>query len=279
MSVRSSTRIDGRPILVGLLLTLLLVAGCRPSEAPLVGVASSLRLAMPQLLQDFAAQPGGEGLDATYAGSGTLRQQAEAGAPFVAVVLLGDHADRLIAAGEAVAETRTVVARNRLVLIGAAQAPPVGFADLGGLPDAARVALGDPGSVPVGTYARAALERLGVWRGLEGHLVQAGSVAAVLSYVERGEADYGVVYLSDLHGARNAVLLAEADPSWAPTPEVVAAVGSSGGAVGRAFVRFLASPGATAVLERFGFDPVGPEGLDPRGLARGGLDPGGSRAR
>jgi molybdate transport system substrate-binding protein len=255
MWARSSTGIDSPRRVLLLLVVVALLTGCRPSDTSLVAAASSLRLAMPHLLQDFAARSDGGPLDATYAGSGTLRQQAEAGAPFVAMVLLGDHTDRLITAGEALADTRLVVASNPLALVGSPGATSHGFEQLGELPEGTRVAIGDPASVPAGAYARTALEHLGIWDALRGRLVYAGSVAAVLAYVERGEVDYGVVYESDLHGARNAVVLDRADPAWAPLPEVVAAAATDGGDRGRAFVRFLASPEAADVLARFGFEP------------------------
>ena len=39
-----------------------------------------------------------------------------------------------------------------------------------------RLATGDPDSVPVGRYAKEALTTLGVWSGVEDHLVRADSV-------------------------------------------------------------------------------------------------------
>ena len=63
--------------------------------------------------------------------------------------------------------------------------------DLAGALD--KAATGDPGSVPVGKYARAALETLGGWEGVSGRIVRAKNVRSALTYVGRGEAPLGIV--------------------------------------------------------------------------------------
>lgn len=66
-------------------------------------------------------------------------------------------------------------------------------ASLGG----GRLATGDPDSVPVGRYARAALTTLGVWAEVAPHLAPAENVRAALMYVARDEVPLGIVYGSD----------------------------------------------------------------------------------
>lgn len=60
-----------------------------------------------------------------------------------------------------------------------------------------RLATGDPDSVPVGRYARAALTTLGVWSEVAPHIARAENVRAALMYVARDEAPLGIVYGSD----------------------------------------------------------------------------------
>ena len=55
----------------------------------------------------------------------------------------------------------------------------------------------DVKSVPAGKYAKAALEKLGVWGGVEGKVAQAENVRAALALVARGEAPLGIVYETD----------------------------------------------------------------------------------
>jgi molybdate transport system substrate-binding protein len=61
----------------------------------------------------------------------------------------------------------------------------------------ARIAIGNPRTVPAGRYAREALKSAGIWDRLQGRLVYAENVRQVVEYVARGDADAGMVYLTD----------------------------------------------------------------------------------
>ena len=54
-----------------------------------------------------------------------------------------------------------------------------------------RLATGDPDHVPVGKYAKAAFEKLGIWKEIEPRLARAGDVRGALALVERAEAPLG----------------------------------------------------------------------------------------
>ena len=69
--------------------------------------------------------------------------------------------------------------------------------DLAKLAGDGRVATGDVRAVPVGLYAKAALERLGAWAAVEPRMVMAEDVRLALSMVARGEAPLGIVYETD----------------------------------------------------------------------------------
>jgi len=60
-----------------------------------------------------------------------------------------------------------------------------------------RLAVGEVTATPIGRYTRQALERLGLWQGVAGRLVQTENVRVALTLVARGEATLGVVYASD----------------------------------------------------------------------------------
>ena len=57
--------------------------------------------------------------------------------------------------------------------------------------------------MPAGAYAKETLTKLELWDVLEkaGKLVMGENVAAVLTYVRRGEVDAGLVYKTDAMGA------------------------------------------------------------------------------
>ena len=104
----------GRAFLSVLLLSALLL--CVPSdELPRIAAASSLQSVLPTLI----AQWGGE-VEVTYGASGTLQRQIEFGAPveavaFAALAPLADLEARVLM----MPESRRLLARNQLVLVGA----------------------------------------------------------------------------------------------------------------------------------------------------------------
>src|SRR6201999_4504077 len=81
--------------------------------------------------------------------------------------------------------------------------------DLAKLAGDGKIATGDVKSVPVGKYAKAALEKLGAWAAVEPKMAMAESVRAALGLVARGEAVLGIVH--------------ETDPKVEPAAKVVGA--------------------------------------------------------
>ena len=69
--------------------------------------------------------------------------------------------------------------------------------DLAKLAGDGKIATGDVKAVPVGKYAKAALEKLGAWQAAEPKFAMAESVRAALTLVARGEAVLGIVYSTD----------------------------------------------------------------------------------
>ncbi|RYP44015.1 hypothetical protein DL770_011520 [Monosporascus sp. CRB-9-2] len=82
------------------------------------------------------------------------------------------------------AETRHDFVANQLVLIVPATGtvPVHALADLT-RPDVKRVAIGNPASVPVGRYAKRALEAAKLWEPVEAKAVLAQNVRQALDYV------------------------------------------------------------------------------------------------
>src|SRR5260370_15580082 len=60
-----------------------------------------------------------------------------------------------------------------------------------------KIATGDVKAVPVGKYAKAALEKLGAWQAAAPKFAMAESVRAALTLVARGEAALRIVYTTD----------------------------------------------------------------------------------
>jgi molybdate transport system substrate-binding protein len=192
------------------------------------------------------------------AASGLLQKQIESGAPVDVFASAGEkQMDALQSQGLILAATRRNFARNALVLV----VPPQSnqrirsFADLG-RPEAARIAIGNPKTVPAGQYAREALTRLKLWDQLQTRLALAENVRQVLDYVVRGEADAGLVYASDVAAARGEAAIAAYAPkdSHSPILYPIAVVKDSkrpGDA--QRFIDLTLRPEGQAILKKYGF--------------------------
>jgi molybdate transport system substrate-binding protein len=236
----------------------LLVGAAAPSQAAelTVSAAASLTQAFKEIGSAFEAQDRGTTVLFNFAASGALLQQIAKGAP-VDVLACADQETmdqaeqrQLVRAG-----TRQNFVRNTLVAIVPAKAVavPGSLQDLL-QPKLARIALGTPASVPAGRYARAALEKAGIWSAVETKLIGASSVRQVLDYVARGEVDLGFVYATDAALMADKVRLAFTVPTGTPVLYPLAAVaGSANAAPAGRFVAFVLSAPAQAILARHGF--------------------------
>jgi molybdate transport system substrate-binding protein len=107
--------------------------------------------------------------------------------------------------------------------------------------------------VPVGKYAKAALEKLGAWTAVEPKMAMAENVRAALALVGRGEAPLGIVYETDSKAEPNVKVVGTfpAD-SHPPITYPVAATATANVAAGP-YIAFLRSQAAKAIFEKHGF--------------------------
>ena len=145
----------------------------------------------------------------SYAASSALAKQLEQGAPadiFASADL--EWMDYSASKKTIKDDTRVNLLGNRLVLIApkdsridsVAIAPGLDLAKLVG---DGRIATGEVNSVPVGKYAKSALEKLGIWAAVEKKFAMADNVRAALALVARGEAVLGIVYETDARVEKN----------------------------------------------------------------------------
>ncbi|HKK72745.1 MAG TPA: molybdate ABC transporter substrate-binding protein [Candidatus Krumholzibacteria bacterium] len=224
-----------------------------------LSVATSLTDAVRDILALYGERHDDVVLRPNFASSGALARQIDQGAP--AHVYASANAawmQYLVGEGRVVKGSVHTLARNRLVFVGA---PGSGTTTMADLAASGSIALGSPRSVPAGTYARQALEAMGLYEELRPRMVLTRDVRQALLYADRGETDGAFVYRTDARLARNAVVLFEVptdlhEPIVCPvglTPE-----GSENPAA-VSFFAFLVSAEARAILEEYGFD-VGVDG-------------------
>ena len=237
--------------------------GAAPQSASItVSAAISLKDALDELGPIFQVQQhrknGGNGTAVTcnYGGSGTLARQIEQGAPVdVFFSAAAKQMDELAAQGLIDADSRRDLVGNALVLIAPAQATtPHSFQDLTGAA-VKSIALGETSTVPAGMYAQQTLEHLGLFAALQKKVVYAKDVRAVLTYVETGNADAGMVYQTDANTSKKVRVVAIA-PADSHDPILYPAAllrDSKNKPAARAFLEFLQGPDAHAVFQKYGF--------------------------
>ena len=248
-----------RSALAGLLLAA--VAACSPGSQEMVApvtvfAAASLTDVLAELAEIWRAKTG-QKVRLSFAASGQIARQVEAGAPADVIILAEDtwmkrlDDKRLIDAG-----SLSNLVGNRLVLVASPQTRIEGepFAWLKRI--RGKLAIGDPDSVPAGAYARDWLKARGLWDGLQSSIVTAADVRAVRGFVARGEAGLGVVYRSDATGFDQVRVVFE--PPVAEQPKIVypAAMRMRAPDASKSFLRWLQAPEAGAVFRRHGFETL-----------------------
>jgi molybdate transport system substrate-binding protein len=190
-----------------------------------------------------------------FGSSGMLATQIDQGAPAdVFLSAASKPMDDLESKGLIAAGTRRNLLRNTLVLIA-----PLGSSlrDFQGLTDNSIhvIALGDPGNVPAGQYGRQTLVAMHLLEKLNAKIVLAKDVRQVLTYVETGNADAGLVYATDaLTSTKVRVVATAPETSHEPIIYPVAVVkGSHSEEAARKFIEYLASPAARAIFQKYGF--------------------------
>ena len=227
----------------------------------LVFAAASLKNALDAAATAFTAERN-IAVKLAYGSSGTLARQLAQGAP-ASVFISANPAwmDYLQQQGVIRAETRVDLLSNALVVItpkaSTLRLSLTPTTDFTQLLDGGRLAIGDPAHVPAGIYARAALQKLGLWQAVTPHLARADNVRAALALVARGEAPLGIVYSSDAQAEPNVRIAARLPtdshlPIRYPAAQLVQATASEN-ASGAAFLAYLQSPSAQAIFVRFGF--------------------------
>lgn len=224
-----------------------------------VYAAASLRDAL-QELEPTAERAAGVRLVFNFGASSDLARQIEA-ANKADVFLSADEdwMDHVARAGLVDAGSRRAMLSNRLVVVGAPDSPlAIGSAtDLARAPFK-RLALANPEAVPAGKYAKAWLDRQGLWAAVGPRVLPGVDVRAALAAVEAGAAEVGIVYATDAVLSKSVrVLYAVPVGQGPPIVYTVAALADRPHLdAARAVVAWLAGPAARPVFERFGFVPL-----------------------
>lgn len=223
-----------------------------------VSAAASLKDAAEEVKALYLKQHPDLSVTYNFAASGTLQKQIEEGAPVDLFISAGkSQMDALAEKGLVVDGSRKDLLGNELVLIAKNDCKLTSFAELAGQ-QVAKISIGAPESVPAGKYAQEALTSLTLWDKLQPRLILAKDVRQVLTYVETGNVDAGLVYRSDALMGKDVKVVAVA-PAGSHKPivyplAVVKATKHQQEA--EAFAAFLSGDEAAQVFAKYGFKPL-----------------------
>ena len=268
---------------LALSLALSLPAQAAASETITVSAAASLIDAFQAIAHEYEARRPGDTVHLNFAGSGTLLQQIDKGAPVDVFASADEHTmDQAETKGLVDTASRRVFARNHLVLVQSLGAA-TRITSLSALNDVAvrRIAVGNPLTVPAGRYAHLALEAAGLQAPVQDKIIPTSSVRQALDYVSRGEVDAAFVYQSDAAAMAHKVQVAMQVPLESSIDYTIAQVGKRRGgkqsavthdskmaaqhssaptriphSAAEAFIELVLSPFGQEVLKQHGFLPA-----------------------
>jgi len=254
---------------LGFASALLLTGGCgrpkaEPAPAPhedklVVFAAASLREAFGGIADEFKKSHATAIVTFNFAGTQEIRTQLEQGAPADVFASADErHMKALRDAGRV--EAPTVFAENEPVIVVANEKANT-IRALADLPTADRIVIGTP-EVPIGKYTLQILDKASHTLGadfrarVEARVVSRElNVRQVLTKVNLGEADAGIVYRSDVTSAGDRISVVTIPPEVnviAKYP-IAVVVGAAHPGLAREWVTLALSDKGQDILRRFGF--------------------------
>lgn len=256
--------------LISLLLFSLAVAGCTSSEngdkaqenasqkEVYIVAAASMTDAVKEIGANYEKQHPDVKLMYNFGSSGALQSQIEQGAPADVFISAAQKQMNALEEENLIDKaTRRDLLENKVVLIVPKDSTLVldDFA-AAATDKVSKIALGEPKSVPVGQYSEEIFTNLNVWADIKAKAVYASDVRQVLSWVETGEVDCGVVYATDAAISDKVKVLLEA-PAGTHKPVVYPAAmvsSSKNPEIVEDFLAYLSQDEQKAILAKYGFD-------------------------
>jgi molybdate transport system substrate-binding protein len=228
----------------------------QPNSSILVSAAASLKEVLEEIKPIYQQAKPNVSINFNFGASGALQQQIENGAPAdIFISAARRQVDALEQKGLLVPGTRSIIAKNRLVLV--VPKNVVGVTSLFNLKDSKikKIAIGEPRSVPAGQYAEQVLQKLKIWEQVKPKLVYANNVRQVLASVESGNADAGLVYTTDAKISNKVKVVVAADEKYHSAIIYPLAVLKRSKNVDTAkdFANFLVSNQAKTAFKKYGF--------------------------
>ena len=222
-----------------------------------ISAAASLKDALNEVQTLYKAEKPNATLAINYAGSGTLQQQIEQGAP-VDLFFSAAKSNMTALKDKGLLNDNTIknLLQNKLVLVvpSDSKANISSFTDVTGSA-ISKIALGEPTTVPAGKYAAQVFTYYNMLDAVTAKTVYAKDVREVLTWVESGNVDAGVVYSTDAMTSTKVKVVATAtDGSHDPIAYPAAVIkATTHEAAAEDFLNFLSTDTAKAIFVKYGF--------------------------
>ncbi|MDQ1255215.1 MAG: molybdate transport system substrate-binding protein, partial [Euryarchaeota archaeon] len=220
----------------------------------LVSAAMSLKDAFTEIARDFEKKYPQEKVHMNFASSGQLQKQIEEGAQAdVFASASVKELNSLEEKGLIINTTRRTFAQNSLIILSHKKITDIKDLAKG---EFGKIAIGDPGTVPAGKYAKETLEHYKMYAKLKDKFIFAENVRQVLAYVVRNEVDAGIVYKTDALTVKDpSLLILTIDAKSHEKIEYPMAVikQTQKENTAKLFVDFVGSKTSRAILKKYGF--------------------------
>lgn len=265
----------GNLIIYSMMLLLLVVSGCSANEQTkkpeeqkqevsekkvelTISAAASLQDALNEIKTTFEKEHSNVKVNYNFGASGALQQQIYQGAPVdLFFSAAEDKFDKLVQDGLIDKSKGTDLVGNELVLV-VPDDPKKEVKAFEDLTKIDKISIGTPEAVPAGQYAKETLEKLNVWKAIEGKVVYAKDVRQVLTYVETNNVDAGIVYKTDALISQKVKIVATAEENThAPIIYPLGVIKSSSHPKeAQLFYDYLQKETSMKTLEKFGFKGI-----------------------
>lgn len=223
----------------------------------LISAAASMTDCLTELAGLYKEVAPNVTLTFTFGSSGSLQSQIEEGAPADVFVSAAQKQMNALDEKDLIdKDTRKDLLVNEVVLI-TPKGNPLGLSAFTDVTkdEVAKIALGELASVPVGQYSEEIFNHYEIMDQVSAKAVFGSDVRTVLTWVENGEVDCGVVYATDaaISDAVDVAAIAPAESHKSVVYPIAMIKDSKNPEATKAFIDYCFSSEAAAVFEKYGF--------------------------
>jgi molybdate transport system substrate-binding protein len=217
-----------------------------------VSAAASLTGAFGTIQKNFEKANPHATITINFGSSGVLEQQIEGGAPVDVAAFASESTMKTLADKNLLTGPTKIFASNHLVIV-TKPGNPMHIKTLSDLEHAGTISL-CADSAPCGVYADQILQTAGVTIP-ESSITRGEDVKSTLAAVSQGDANAGIVYVTDALAAEPAVTAVTIPPGQNALAKYPIAVikATTNKSVAQAFMNYVLAPQGQAVLRRYGF--------------------------